>query len=117
MDLILKANDDFGNRPYIVLGDGTQVSKVSLTRTSVPVNYFNVKVNIASSENANNALLQRKYNAYNPYNRAFVREEGYDLNTIKDTMEFHNCVIFIKESDTDFSTHREFADNDWHKIA
>ena len=117
LDLIIKSNEDFGNNPYIILGDGSRVDKVSLTRSSVPVNYFNVKVNIASSENANNALLQKRYNQYNPYNRAFVREEGYDISIIKDTMEFSNCVVFIKETDTDISTHREFADNDWHKIA
>lgn len=103
-----------GVEPDIVLGNGEHVTKVSLTRNSVENNYFNVKVNIASSENANNALMQRRYNTYNPYNRQFVRDEGYDTSMIKDTMEFYNCVVFIKESDTDLSTHREFADNSWH---
>ena len=118
LDLIIKANDDFGNDPYIILGDGkTRVSKVALTRKSVPVNYFNVKVNVASSENANNALLQKHYNDFNPYNRAFVRPEGEDTSFIKDTMEFQNCVVFIRETDENVSTHREFADTEWHFYA
>lgn len=118
LDLIMNKSGIDGVKPDIILGDGiTHVSKISLTRNSVETNYLNVKVNIASSENANNALLQKRYNEYNPYNRAFIRDEGYDTSIIKDTMEFYNCVVFIKESDTDLSTHREFADNDWHKIA
>lgn len=116
IDIILKEYKDFGNSPIIKLkgGTGEQVSKVSLTRTSVPVDYFNIKVNIASSENANNALLQKRYNDFNPYKRAFVREDGYDISMIKDTMEFYNCVVFIKETG---SNHSEFADNKWHFYA
>lgn len=117
LDLIIKPYKDYGNNPYIILGDGSRVSKVSLTRESIPVNYFNVKVNIASSENANNALLAKRYNQYNPYNRPFVREDASIIPYIKDTMEFQNCVIFVKESDPDLTTHREFNDNEWHKIA
>ena len=117
LDLIIKSNDDFGNNPYIVLGDGSQVSKVSLTRNSVPVNYFNVKVNIASSNNLTNPLLAKRYNEFNPYDRAFVREDEAEIPKIKDTMEFYNCVVFIKETNEDLSTHREFADNNWHFYA
>lgn len=113
----MKTYKDYGNSPYIVFGDGTRGTKVSLTRNSVENNYYNVKVNIASSENANNALLQKRYNDYNPYTRPFVRSSQEEIAKIKSTMEFHNCVIFLKESDTDLSTHVEFADNEWHKIA
>lgn len=152
MDLIMKKFSKKGvaynSDPHIYLGDGTEVTKVSLTRESIPVNYFNIKVNIASSENANNALLQRRYNEYNPYKRPFVRqgdslEDHFSAEEIasmtedqkttllaeyqakanaiipyiKDTMEFQNCIIFVREYDTDLSTHREFNDNDWHFYA
>ena len=117
LDFIIKPYKDYGNNPYIILGDGSRVSKVSLTRESIPVNYFNVKVNIASSENANNALLAKRFNQYNPYKRPFVREDESIIPYIKSTMEFQNCVIFVKESDPDLTTHREFNDNEWHKIA
>ena len=113
LDLIMNKSGVDGVSPKIVLSDGTEVSKVSLTRNSVEANYFNVKVNIASSENANNALLQKRYNDYNPY----IRPAKKNNPKVKDCMEFVNCVVFIKESDTDLTTHREFQDNEWHYYA
>ena len=132
---------------YFELGDGSTADKITLTRESVPVAYLNAKVNIASSNNLTNAILANRYNKFNPYRRPFVRvadladeftEDELDkmsdseraaelvklqakvdseLAYIKDTMEFYNCVIFIQETDPDLSTHREFADNDWHFYA
>jgi len=123
LDIIIKRYRDkktekyLNENPIITLSDGTEVNKVSLTRNSIDVNYFNVKVNIASSENANNALLAKRFNAYQPYKRPIVRDTEAEAAKVKDTMEFQNCVIFVKESDPDLSTHREFNDNNWHKIA
>lgn len=92
------------------LGDGTTSKTITLTRSSVPTDYLNVKVNIASSENENNAQMARRYNTYNP----FVRAAKFNNNNVKDCMEFYNCVIFVKERDTDISTHREFQDCNYH---
>ena len=147
LDFIMNKSQIEGVKPYFKLGDGTETDKITLTRTSVPVAYLNAKVNIASSNNMTNAMLANRYNEFQPYNRPFVRtanlsdvysdeeisamteeeqstalvnlQKKVDSETayIKDTMEFHNCVIFIQETNEDTSTHREFADNDWHFYA
>lgn len=73
--------------------DGTYGTKYAMTNQSIPVNYINVKVNVASSENANNSRLAQRFHQYNPYKRpARVADPR-----VRDTMEFHPCVIFIKE--------------------
>lgn len=115
LDFILNKSQIEGVKPYFILGDGkTRAEKITLTRKSVPVAYLNFKANIASSENANNALLAKRYNEFNPWKLPYVREDGFDISTIKTTMEFQNAVVFIQETNTDVSTHREFADCDIH---
>jgi hypothetical protein len=88
--------------------------KIQLTSTSVPNNYFNLKVNIASSENVNNALFQKRYsefiNAVNPSPATPAQEAKHQYSqderfsgpvVVKNTMEFVPAVLFLRETAVD----------------
>lgn len=104
-------NIDINCKGGFTFGDDSQGSKYALTENSVPENYFNIKVNVASSENANNALLADEFNSFNPY----IRQAKKDNPKVRDTMAFYPCVVFIQETDTTNAT--VFKDGQWHFYA
>lgn len=59
-------------------GDG----KIALYEDAYPNNYFNIKVNIASSDNANNALQANRYDRYMPYTTPAEKRDSRDRKSV-----------------------------------
>lgn len=88
--------------------DGQTAEKYSMSKNAIPINYFNIKLNIASSENINNSYLASEFNRFNPHVRSAKKKDP----RVRDTMEFHPCVVFIRETDLENAV--EFKDGEWH---
>lgn len=76
--------------------DGSISSSYSMTDDAIGVNYFNIKVNIASSESANNVCLADDYNTYQPY----VRPQRQADPRVRDTVQGVPCVNFFYNTST-----------------
>ena len=122
--LTLNPNDDnpanrIDNSYDATNPESTGTGKIVLHKDAYPNNYFNVKVNIASSENANNALQANRYHRYLPYTTPAQKRDS----RIKTTMDFVNCVVFLCETDPsgiEFPPSQEIttpADSDYHFYA
>ena len=84
--------DDQGNPTYTNIAPA-----YAMTENSIPVNYFNFKVNTASSEHINNILMAERFNRFNPYKRpARVND-----SRVRDTVEGHMAVLFYHNTGTD----------------
>ena len=62
----------------------------TLSSGAIPVNYINIKVNVASSENANNVCAADMYNAYQPYLVPARSTAG-----VRDTIQGKPCAVFF----------------------
>ncbi len=77
---------------------GEAITGFSMRESSIPVNYFNVKLNVASSENANNVCLADEYNTFNPFRpqpRGDNNGNPEAVQKIRDTVEGNPCAVFL----------------------
>jgi hypothetical protein len=90
---------DFSNAVW-TNGNGETITEYAMTENSIPVNYFNIKLNVASSENANNVCLADDYNTYNPFKTAARQADG----RVRDTVEGHPCTVFFTNTSSSVIT-------------
>ena len=58
---------------------GTKADRFAMRSNSIPVNFFCLKADVASSESANNVLLTDEYNLYDPYTSDPQLDELLDM--------------------------------------
>lgn len=75
----------------ITNGLGETITEYAMTDNSIPVSYFNLKANVASSESTNNVELADEYNLWNPYVCAPKAADS----RVRDTIEGHPCAAFF----------------------
>ena len=92
----LNLDIDYSDAEEWIDGNGDDMTEYAMTDKSIPVNYFNLKVNIASSENANNVCNADDYNTFNPCK---VAPKAAD-ERVRDTVEGHPCAIFFTNTNT-----------------
>ena len=81
--------------------DGNKVDGWEIDETAIPIDYVCTKVNVASSENANNVVNQEWYHRFQPYHDAHRRKIREDGRLYRDTMQFNSGVVFIKDNNTE----------------
>lgn len=89
-------------------GNGQHIDAYSMEDDSIPVNYFNTKVNVASCENINNMCLAEWYNRFQPYKTLWRQKNP----KARDCMEHHMGVQFIRDQ-----SHGLFSDDNYHMYA
>lgn len=102
------ANTDGNFTEGFTDGNGQHIDGYSMEDNSIPVNYFNTKVNIASCENINNKCLAEWYNRFQPYKTKWRQKNPL----ARDCMEHHMGVQFIKDQ-----SHVLFPDDNYHMYA
>ena len=80
---------DFSTATSWKNGLGNSITEYSFNDDAIGVDYFNLKADVASSEQANNVVNVGRYNRFNPF--AFKGKTG----GVRDTVEGHPCAVFF----------------------
>lgn len=91
------ANTDGNFTEGFTDGNGNHLDGYSMTDNSIPVAYFNTKVNVASCENVNNMCIAEWYNDHQPY----ITRGRANVTNSRDCMEHHIGVQFIRDRHED----------------
>ena len=98
--VVAAANLDSEFTEGFIDANGKAVEGWSMNPNSIPVDFTCTKVNVASCENANNALNQEWYNMFQPY-KTVIRCKNPNA---RDTMEFVNGVLFMQDNNKTYVT-------------
>ena len=90
-------NHDFEAKEGFTLEDGTVIPGYAMTPDSIPVAYFNFKLNVASSENINNILMSEWYHRFQRYKRAARVADP----RVRDCVEGHMALLFYHNTGTE----------------
>jgi hypothetical protein len=82
---------DFSSATSWQNGKGEAITSYAFSTKAIPVDYFNLKADVASCEKANNVLNVERYNRFNPF---VFKGKALD-NRVRDTIEGHPCAVFF----------------------
>ncbi len=85
---------DFSSATSWLNGNNEPITGYSMTPNSIPVNYINIKLNVASSENANNVCCTDDYNTFQPH----INPQRAADPRVRDVIEGHPCAVFFTNS-------------------
>lgn len=87
----LNLDVDFSGAEGFANGLGERLTEYAMTEDSIPVSYFNLKANVASSESCNNVCIADEFNDFTPFLTAARREDS----RVRDSVEGHPCAVFF----------------------
>ena len=88
---------DFSSATSWQNGKGEAITSYAFSSKAIPVDYFNLKADVASCEKANNVVNVERYNRFNPF---VFKGKALD-NRVRDTIEGHPCAVFFTNTSSD----------------